>query len=477
MRFLLMICGSIFVVCVIAPTDADEKSDALPPATADTVDFERQILPLLKSKCFDCHGSDTQESQLRLDRKAAMLKGGDSGEPAIVIGQSADSHLIKLVAGLDPKLVMPPDEDERLTPAQIGLLRGWIDQGANWPGPDGIVTAEKPTSDHWSFQPVQNVPVPEIADPWIANGIDAFILRKLNEKQIPHNPPADRRTLIRRVYLDMLGLPPTPAEVRAFVADDHPDAYERLIDTVLARPQYGERWARYWLDLVRFAETYGFETNRERPHAWPYRDYVIESLNEDKPYDQFVREQIAGDIYGNPIGTGYLVAGPYDQVKSPDINLTLMQRQNELDDMIGTTTTTFLGLTVACARCHNHKFDPILQTDYYSLQAIFAGVKHGDRALPLAPETKEQIEQLKQQIASLKSQLARFRQTAHQGRFLLIDDDPKHESDRVDVLQPIAGHGTNPEGTARGQKSDPGNEHRSANVSRGQYTWWKPKPG
>jgi hypothetical protein len=444
----------------------------------ERVEFERQILPLLKSKCFDCHGSETQESQLRLDRKAGLIRGGDSGEPAIVVGKSADSHLIKLVAGLDGELVMPPDEDERLTPAQIGLLRGWIDQGANWPGPDGIVTAEKPTSDHWSFQPVQVVAVPEIDDPWIAGGIDAFVLRKLREKQIPHNPPADRRTLIRRLSLGVRGLPPTPQEVREFVVDRRPDAVEKLVDRMLASPHYGEHWARHWLDLVRFAETHGFETNRERPHAWPFRDYVIESLNDDKPYDQFVREQIAGDVLGNPIGTGFLVAGPYDLVKSPDINLTLMQRQNELDDMIGTTGTAFLGLTIACARCHNHKFDPLLQSDYYSLQAIFAGVQHAERELPIPEETQAEIQVLARQVDSFQRQLAPFRRTAHRGQFLLIDDDPRHEPERVERLQPIAGHGTNPDGTARGQKSDPGDARRAPNVSRGEYSWWnQPKPG
>ena len=388
---LLIGCLASLSACISIVVGDDQIAESLTTASLETISFEQKVLPLLKSKCFDCHGNDTQESQLRLDRKSSMLRGGNSGEPAIVVGKSGESHLIKLVSGLDAKVVMPPDEDERLTPEQIGLLRGWIDQGANWPGPNGIVTTEKLTSDHWSFQSVKEVDAPNINDPWIANGIDAFVLRKLREKQIPHNPPADRRTLIRRVFLDMLGLPPTPAEVREFVVDKRPDAYERLIESVLARPQYGERWARYWLDLVRFAETYGFETNRERPNAWPYRDFVIESLNDDKPYDQFIREQIAGDVYGNPIGTGYLVAGPYDLVKSPDINLTLMQRQNELDDILGTTSTVFLGLTVGCARCHNHKFDPILQTDYYSLQAIFAGVKHGDLSPPeeLVPPSVE----------------------------------------------------------------------------------------
>ena len=230
------------------------------------------------------------------------------------------------------------------------------------------------------FSRCRRIQAPQIDDPWVANGIDAFVLQKLTEHSLTHNPPATRAELIRRMSLDMLGLPPTPEDVQAFVADRDPQAVQRLVEKILNSPHYGERWSRYWLDLVRFAETNGYETNRERPNAWPYRDYVIRSLNDDKPYDQFLKEQIAGDAIGVPEATAYLVAGPYDLVKSPDINLTLMQRQNELDDMINTTGTAFMGLTLGCARCHNHKFDPIRQTDYYSLQAIFAGIQHGDRA-------------------------------------------------------------------------------------------------
>ncbi len=381
-------------------------------STEKTVDFKKQILPIFQAKCLDCHDENTQESKFRLDRKSALLQGGDSGEPAIILGDSQQSHLMKLVRGEEPDHVMPPDEDERLSSTQIQLLKMWIDQGANWPGPNGIVTQEKKKSDHWSFQPLKKIKPPVITGDdakWIANGIDAFIIRKLHQKQIPHNNMADRRTLIRRIYLDILGLPPTPEQVQRFLDDDSPDAYQKLVDKTLSSPHYGERWARHWLDLVRFAETHGFETNRERPNAWPYRDYVIQSFNDDKPYDQFIKEQIAGDSFGSTIGTGYLVAGPYDLVKSPDINLTLMQRHNELDDMINTTGTAFLGLTLGCARCHNHKFDPITQTDYYSLQAIFAGVKHGDRNLPVPESRQKELERTVKQIAKLQLELEKYR--------------------------------------------------------------------
>lgn len=385
-------------------------------AAVDDVDFDARIKPLLASKCFDCHGPDTQESHLRLDRKSSMLRGGDSGEPAIIVGDSEGSHLIKLISGSEPGKVMPPDEVDRLSKVEVNLLRTWIDQGAVWPGPDGAADEEPGKSDHWSFQPVSDVQPPQINQAWIANGVDAFILQKLSEHSLTPNPQATRAELIRRVHLDMLGLPPTPEEVQAFVADPDPKAYESLIETVMASPHYGERWARYWLDLVRFAETNGYETNRERPNAWPYRDYVIRSLNDDKPYDQFLKEQIAGDAIGVQEGTAYLVAGPYDLVKSPDINLTLMQRQNELDDMINTTGTAFLGLTLGCARCHNHKFDPIRQTDYYSLQAIFAGVQFGDRSLPLTDQQQREIAELDQQLVQLRDQLRPFVRDAGPGR-------------------------------------------------------------
>jgi hypothetical protein len=375
---------------------------------APLVDFETQVRPLLAAKCFDCHGADIQESHLRLDRRAAMLRGGDSGEPAVVAGKGEQSHLIKLVSGNDNGKRMPPDATERLSQDEVALLRLWIDQGAVWPGPDGAADNEESKTDHWSFQSVQATVPPKLENSGIFNGIDAFIVQKLSEHALTMNPPATRSELIRRMSLDMLGLPPTPEEVRAFESDPDPLAVDHLIERMLDNPHYGERWSRYWLDLVRFAETNGYETNRERPNAWPYRDYVIRSLNEDKPYDQFLREQIAGDALGVPEATAYLVAGPYDLVKSPDINLTLMQRQNELDDIINTTGTAFMGLTLGCARCHNHKFDPIRQSDYYSIQAIFAGIQHGNRTLPLTEKQQREMEEIDQQLAQLQEQLKPF---------------------------------------------------------------------
>src|ERR1051325_7220740 len=233
---------------------------------------------------------------------------------------------------------------------------------------------------HWAFQPVKRATLPDVnRKGWIRNPIDAFILAGREKEKLTPNKEAERATLIRRLKFDVLGLPPTPEEVDAFVKDADVNAYEKLVDRYLASPHFGERWARHWLDAVRFAESDGFETNQPRVNAWPYRDYVIRAFNEDKPYDRFILEQLAGDQIGVPEATGFLVGGPQDKVKSPDINLTLMQRSDELHDMVNTTAATFLGLTVGCARCHDHKFDPISIRDYYGMRAVFAGVRHGER--------------------------------------------------------------------------------------------------
>ncbi len=375
-------------------------------AAAAPVDFNKDVQPIFRQHCIKCHGPDKQESDLRLDRRSSLLRGGDFGEPSLVPGKSAESFLIRIVTGKVPDVVMPP-KGARLSNKDIATLRAWIDQGAKMPAKlTGDDLAER-AAKHWSFQPIHKLTPPPSDSKFVANPIDAFILRKLTERQLQPSKPADRRTRIRRLYFVMHGLPPSREQIRRFLDDDSADAWQRLVDEVLKSPRYGERWARHWLDLIRFGETHGFETNRERPNAWPFRDYVIDSLNADKPYDQFVREQIAGDALGQPIGTGFLVAGPYDLVKGGG-NLVVIQRMNELDDMINTTGTTFLGLTLGCARCHNHKFDPVTQTDYYAMQAVFAGTKHGDRALPVPADAKSKVGVLNTEIAELTQKLAKF---------------------------------------------------------------------
>lgn len=454
---------------------AEGELNKLPPAADRPVKFADDIQPLLVRYCYDCHAGDTQESNFRLDQKGTAFKGGDFGEKPIIPGESAKSPLVLYASGTDPNVVMPP-KGARMTAAELGLLRAWIDQGAEWPdSADGPV---KLTTSHWSFQPRAAVKIPEVpAELASGHPIDAFIVAKLATVGLKPSAPADRATLIRRLYLDMLGLPPTPGEVHAFVSDESPDAYTKLIEHVLASPRYGERWAMHWLDVVRFAETNGFETNVERPNAYHYRDYVIRALNDDVPYDRFVMEQLAGDTLGADAATGFLVAGPWDQVKSPDPVLTAMQRSDELADITSTTATAFLGLTIGCARCHNHKFDPILQTDYYALQAVFAGVQHGDRPLKSALSGADErlVKQASEKLAAINQQLLALRPRPAAGRTLTLDDESlAADASTVGVrhLAAKAGHGENPAGNARGQRQDQGDFERYPNISRGRYTWW-----
>lgn len=346
---------------------------------AEPSTFEKDILGIFKSHCQSCHGPDKQRGGFRLDRKADALAGGDNGK-AIIPGKPQDSALIHRVTTSDSKERMPP-KGAPLTLEQVSTLKKWIASGAVWPDNVGSVAVEKP---HWSFQPLHKTPVLKAVS---ANPIDSFIVARLVKQGLGLSPEADKRTLIRRLSFDLLGLPPSPEQIDEFLRDQSPDAYQKLVDRLLALPAFGERQARHWLDVVRFAESNGFETNQPRPNAYHYRDYVIKSFNDDKPYDRFVREQIVGDQMGIDAATGFLVAGPWDEVKSPDPILTAQQRADELHDMISTTGSAFLGLTVGCARCHNHKFDPISQTDYHALKAILAGVQHGERMLR-TPEAK-----------------------------------------------------------------------------------------
>ncbi len=374
------------------------------------------IRPIFAKHCASCHGSDKQKGGLRLDRKAEALRGGDSGA-SIVPGKPDASLLLKKLTSHDATEQMPPDGD-RLTAEQVKAISDWVAAGAVWPE---AATAEVP---HWSFQPVKRPAVPGKD----ANPIDSLVRAKLTDNKLSPNPLADRRTLIRRLKFDLLGLPPTPEEVEAFAADKSPNAYEKLVDQYLASPQYGERWARHWLDTVRFAESHGFEMNQPRPTAWRYRDWVIASLNADKPYDRFAFEQLAGDTVGADAGTGFLVAGAMDGVKSPDPVLTANQRADELHDMVATTGSAFLGLTVGCARCHAHKFDPISQVDYYGFKAVLAGVQHGERPMKAgdAVGKAKELQTARNTLAALEAQLAEFEPLA----------EPEAKTERRDPVNP-----------------------------------------
>ena len=432
----------------------------------------QDVVSIFQQHCFDCHGPETQESGLRLDRRALLLRGGDSGEPAIIPGKSKSSHLIALVKGSNPTEAMPPD-GKRLTEAEVTQLIQWIDSGAQMP--KELSQAASIKTDHWSFQPVVRPHTGE------GHPIDALVGARLRQAKLETAPRADPQTLIRRLYLVMHGMPPTPDQMAKWaprLQRDFSAQWPHLINEVLASPRYGERWARHWLDIIRFGETHGFETNRERPNAWPFRDYVIESLNSDKPWDQFMKEQIAGDALGTPVATGFLVAGPHDIVKSTDRNLTLMQRQDELSDLINVTGTAFMGLTLGCARCHNHKFDPITQRDFYSIQAVFAGVQHADRSLPRSADQERKRAAASTRVAELRALLTEFIPRVTRNRILIDEQRIVEKGVRgVRHLLPPEGQGTNPAGAGQGQKDDRGTETRSPNLSGGSYTWWKNTAG
>jgi len=340
-------------------------------AVAAPVDYEREVRPLLTKRCLGCHGAALQMSHLRLDQRASVLKGGESGIPAIEPGQSARSLLIRYVSGTDAKLVMPP-KGPRLSSGEVALLAKWIDEGAQWPGAEA---AAEPVADkrasHWAFQKLTRPAVPRVQDEkWVRNPIDAFVLSKLEQRGWRPNPPAARSDLLRRIYLNLTGLPPAPGEQAAFEGD-----FDAEIRKLLARPAYGERWARHWLDVVRYGDTNGYERDANKPLAWKYRDYVIDSFNNDTPYSRFLLEQLAGDELPEAnartlIATGYFRLGPWDDEPADPAE----DHFDQLDDMVSTSAQAFLGLTLGCARCHNHKFEPLTTRDYYSMVAVFHGL-------------------------------------------------------------------------------------------------------
>ena len=342
--------------------------------------FENEVRPLLSAKCFECHGEKKQKGGLRLDGHADALKGGESGV-VLVAGKPDESVLIQAVRYTDENLQMPPKE--RLTTAEVAVLEKWVALGAPWPaetGPQRAVrdsfgfTAEDRA--YWVYQPVAKVSPPALpGNHWVRTDLDRFVAAKQAELKLSPSPEADRHEFVRRIYFDVHGLPPTRAQIDAFVHDRRPDAFERLVDGLLASPRYGERWAQHWLDLVRYAESDGYRADAYRPEAWPYRDYVIKSFNADKPYDRFVHEQLAGDEldFDNPdvlIATSYL-RNPVYEWNQRDVR---GQANLIVDDITANVGEVFLGLSVGCARCHDHKFDPILQKDYFALRAFFEGV-------------------------------------------------------------------------------------------------------
>jgi hypothetical protein len=339
-----------------------------------TPDFLREIQPLLQRHCYECHGAAKQKSGLRWDSRESAFRGGESGEPVIAPGEIEKSGLIQRITSLDPVRRMP-FKAEALASEEIALLTSWIASGAPWPADPANPLPEKKT-EHWAFNPIQRVTPPATADSdWARNPIDQFVLAKLRQGGLTPAPEADRTTLIRRLSFDLRGLPPTPREVDDFQTLNSTGAFERLADSYLASAQFGERWAQDWLDVVRYAESEGFEYDRHLPDAWRYRDYVIAAANDDLPFDRFLAEQIAGDELGTGDSRALTAAifhrlGPVRRnAGNPEIALSRNEVLTERTDSIG---SAFLGLTIGCARCHDHKFDPVSQKDYYRLQAFLA---------------------------------------------------------------------------------------------------------
>jgi mono/diheme cytochrome c family protein len=355
----------------LVPSDEPQTKPSLPPATKRAIDFDKDIKPILAAACVSCHGPASQRGGLRLDSRDEVLKGGNHG--AVIKAGDLESRLLILVAGLDGEKRMPPKSKEPLTQEQVGHLRAWIEQGATWPKDSGTIAAVV-KSDHWAFQSVKRPDVPQVKNrAWVRNDIDAFVLARLEKEKIEPSAEADRLTLMRRVYLDLIGLPPTIDEIDEYLKDTRPDAYERLVDKLLASPHYGERWGRHWLDLARYADSDGFEKDSGRPYAWRYRNWVIEALNHDLPYDEFTIEQLAGDLLPDATTEQKVATGFHrNTLTNKEGGVDAEQfRVEQVVDRVNTTAKVFLGVTMNCCQCHDHKFDPFSQREYYQLFAFF----------------------------------------------------------------------------------------------------------
>ncbi|MEX2286817.1 MAG: PSD1 and planctomycete cytochrome C domain-containing protein, partial [Planctomycetaceae bacterium] len=465
-RWGLMLIASALILCAASTISrgvaADGSSSANSPAfTAEQIQFyEKEVRPILKANCLECHGGQKKiKGGLRLTSRASILKGGDTG-PAISLDKPSESLLLEAINYQD--LEMPPKG--KLPAEQIDILTRWVKMGAPLP-PSDVANGTKPETQHagppqvndenrqfWSFQPVHRPELPQgKTSAWVKSPIDAFILARLENAKISPATPAGKAALLRRAYYDLTGLPPEPADVDAFLADNSPRAFENVVDRLLDSPQYGEQWARHWLDLVRYAETNSYERDDPKPFVWRYRDYVIRSFNDDKPYDQFVREQLAGDESDRVtpesiIATGYYRIGIWDD-EPTDHELAFY---DDMDDILSTTGQVFLGLTIGCARCHDHKLDPIPQSDYYRMLAFLRNVRrYGVRAPETVleasvrtiatPDEQRQHEQLtvqhKAKLQSADEQLAAIESSVRDKLVGGEKDDFQDESSRVRILK------------------------------------------
>ena len=370
-----------------------------------SIDFESEILPLFEDYCYDCHGPDKEKSGFRTDKRVHLLKGGDSGLAAVVPGKPEASYLIEVIKSDDPDIAMPP-KDDKLFEEDIELLEQWITGGAIWPGQMDDKLEEG--TDHWSFQPIKRPLVPKSAK----HPVDVFLDARLKAEKIPQNQRATPRELIRRVSIVLTGMPPEPERVQKFVKEynSKPDqAFVNLVEELLESPHFGERWAQHWLDVIRWAETNGSESNLYRKLAWVYRDYVIRAFNNDLPYDRFIKEQLAGDGFGVGEALGFLVAGPHVPAATVGQEPAAIRqaRADRMDEIIQTVGASLLGVTMSCARCHNHKFDPVSIQDYYSMTAVFQDIEFGSRFPEFSSDhpRKEKAKSIWKEIARNRSDL------------------------------------------------------------------------
>ena len=425
--------------------------------------FVSKVRPVLEDHCVKCHSGSTPKGGLRLTDRQSLVTGGDSG-PAYDANEPIEENI--LVAAINyESYEMPPIG--QLPQDEIATLTRWITEGAPWPEDQKIHVAEssdnadshlvppevnEETRSFWAFNPPRRPQVPQLAhDQWSRDTIDRFVYAKLTDANLTPNPPATRQTLIRRAFYDLTGLPPTPEQVANFVSDDSPNAYARLIDRLLASPHYGEKWGRHWLDLVRFAETNSYERDATKPNAWRYRDYVIESFNKDKPYDQFLFEQLAGDEIPNRsdeelVATGFYRLGSWDD-EPADLEQALY---DDLDDILTTTCQSMLGLTINCARCHDHKLDPISQDDYYSMLSFFAGVtRYGGPhrgvdlrfsqvplgPLPIAEQAEAAVRKHEENIRKVRDQIHQLEEQFQARLPGGVRDDFKYEQNRLRIVK------------------------------------------
>ena len=454
-----IVIGLVWAVASLVVQTGTGQERAQPAEHAGRIDFSERIAPIFEQKCQVCHGAALQSGGLRLDNAESALKGGYSG-PVIVPGDSGASRLIRLISGTVEDLVMPPSGD-RLSQAEVRLLETWVDQGADWPRDATHASKAKQDTNHWAFRPVtKGDPPPVRRESWVRNSIDRFVLARLEEEGIEPSPRAGLETLVRRVSLDLTGLPPSRRAVEAFIKDPSAAAYERLVDDLLESPHYGERWAMHWLDLARYADSDGYEKDSERPYAWRWRQWVVDALNRDMPFDRFTVDQIAGDVIPRStldqrVATGFHRNG----LKNREGGVKIEQfRFEETVDRANTIGTVWLGLTIGCAQCHDHKYDPISQEDYYRLFAFMNAVDEVEIAAPMPGEMGPYLKSLPAYLERRRELLHANRvyelQPAWEEKMVLAADSPGRWTDWDHALDAVQKYLDNGEGIVRKPRSE-----------------------